>query len=278
MVVGRAPVVVAVGGARRVAALPPDQVDRLAVDRQQRRSVVRLERPQVVAASPSPRLPGELDAGRVDALLEHAAVQPGSVSAFGQPEAAVPVAEPVPVRLDPDAQLQVDRLVERPAAAGSRGWPRRSRSRGGRVPEQRRSLRFESLRVCRRRRAYSAAERSSSATAACLSLRLADLDVEAVRLGTDLLEEPNAALDRARRLELVAQHRRQRQRELLPARAPGRSRRTRAAAARSWLPRPPKATPRRRARCQSPRGSVSNDALVAAVAKSTPFASMYART
>ena len=43
------------------------------------------------------------------------------------------------------------------------------------------------------------------------------LDVEPVRLGPDLAQEHDAALDRPRRLKLVAQHRRQRERQLRAA-------------------------------------------------------------
>jgi len=48
----------------------------------------------------------------VDAGLDERAVQPRGVRAFGQPEAAAPLAEAVPVGLDPDMQLKIDRLVQ----------------------------------------------------------------------------------------------------------------------------------------------------------------------
>ena len=72
--------------------------------------------------------------------------------------------------------------------------------------------------------------------------------VEPVRRGPHLAQERQAALERARRLELVGEHRGDRERDLARD-----ARRARPAAAGSWSRSPPTATPRRTATSRSPR-------------------------
>ena len=121
---GGVAVVVAVGGARRVAAPIPDPRDRQPVDRPQHRSLLGRHRRQVRGAA-EPEARGQLDAGGADAGRLERAVQPLGVRAFGQPQAALPRAEAGPVRGDPGLQLQ------RQTGVGGDQRQHRMRRRGG---------------------------------------------------------------------------------------------------------------------------------------------------
>ena len=94
MVARRAVVLVAVGGVARVAARSPDEIDQLAVDRDQQRAggAAQRRRCRGVAGAEGG---GELDADRVDAGLLEEHVQPWLVRALGSQK---PPPQPSPKR------------------------------------------------------------------------------------------------------------------------------------------------------------------------------------
>ena len=163
----------------------------------------------------------------------------GALRALGQPEAAAPaVAEARAVRLDAGAHLQAHARVggqQRQHRVRRRAGPRREgrqRGRAGRPAGARSATRVLARRALELGRHGGVVGR---------------LDVERVRGRAHVAQEGAAALERARRLELVAQHRRQRERERrarLAARRAAAGRRSRS---------PPTATPRRTATSRSPR-------------------------
>ena len=86
----RAAVVVAVGGARRVAAGAPDQVDQRAVDRDEQRPGRRCAAASGAAGRRARRRSVSSTQRRVHAGLLEQRVEPRRVRALGQPEAAAP--------------------------------------------------------------------------------------------------------------------------------------------------------------------------------------------
>ena len=230
-------VVVAVGGVRRVAARRPHEVDRRPVDRHEQRPRLGGQRAQVAGVAGAEDV-GEVDARRVHAgLLQHAC----SHGACAHSGSQKPPCQPSPKR----ARCDVDAGADLQAQAGVGGQQRqdRVRRRAGPRRERREGGQEVVRQALERRAAYSPAARSSSAATARVARRL---DVERVRRGPHVAQEGPAALESARRLELVAQHRRQRERHRR-ARVAAR----RAAAGRRWRS-PPTATPRRTATSRSP--------------------------
>ena len=229
-------VVVAVGGVRRVAARRPHEVHRRAIDGHEQRPGLRGQRAQVARIARAEDV-GEVDARRVHAGLFQQPVQPRRVGALGQPEAAVPaVAEAPAVRLDPGAHLQAHAGVggqQRQDGVRRAAGPRRERRERGqevlRQPLQRgRVLDGRTLELGRHRGVVGR------------------LDVEGVRRRAHVAQEGPAAVQSAGRLELVAQHGRQRQGD-----RGARAQHDRGAAGRTWRS-PPTATPRRRATSDTP--------------------------
>jgi hypothetical protein len=158
---------------------------------------------------------GEVDAGRVHARLLEQRVEPGSVRALGQPEAAGPLAalRAAAEGLDPGPYLQPH--------AGVGGAQRQHRVRGRRRPRRPRHQRPEHVAAER----VEARGRARVVGAGALHLVgqhvLAALaqggDVERVRPRTHIAQEGEEARAGgtvvAERLELVAEDRRDRQRQ-----------------------------------------------------------------
>ena len=207
---GGVAVVVAIRRAGGIAARAPHPVDRLPVDRPQDRTVRSRERRQVCGIVPA-KAAGQLDAARAHAGRLQRRVQPLGVGALGQPQATPPGAKPPAVRRDPGLQLQRQPGVgghQREHRMAGRRRPARMRAQG---PEQPRTTRaLERLQPVRRGRVLGngAIELGGQAgLPSCPQLG----GVTAVGLGADLAQEGQAALHRPGVLELVAQHRGQRQ-------------------------------------------------------------------
>ena len=211
MVVRGEVVVIAIRPRGRVAPVAPHERHDLAVKRPQHRPLVGRDRMQVRGVAKPERV-GQLDAGAAHARLLKGLVQPRSVRAFGQPEAAGPVAEATAMRRHAGLHLQ------RRAGVGGQQW--QDRMRGGRRP-----------RHVRRERLEQAAGQPLQAVGGgrVLGGRALELgdeqigaplahqhDVAPVGLGANVAQERQAALGDARGLELIAQHRRQRQRDRRP--------------------------------------------------------------
>ena len=183
-------------------------------------------------------------------MVGQLALQPRHVGALGQPEAAAEVAEAALVRGRcrwPSWSAQARRRW--PPAAAARGWPPRStaprRSSAREGAEQVAAARLEG----RARRARSRPPRGAPPRPARARRRARARRASSSWIArADLAQEAQEALARlaAHRLELVAEHGRQPDRDR-------RGRRAGPAAAGRRSPPPPTATPRRRARCRSPR-------------------------
>jgi len=196
---------VAVGGVGGVAAVAPHELDRRAVDGHEQRPALGRDRPELTGVA-APEDVGQVDDDGVDPRLLQQRVEPRRVGALRQPEAAAPRAEARPVRGDAGADLQADGGVgrqQREDRVRRRARPRRVRAqRGDRVGRHT----LEGARVV----AGGPLELTGHVL---LAGRARGLRVEAVRRRADVGEERAAAVHRARRGELVAQHGRQRERD-----------------------------------------------------------------
>ena len=202
-------VVVAVGAAGGVARIAPHELDRRAVDRHEREPGVAEPWPQVLVGARA-EAGGELHARAPRPRLTQDRRKPGRVGALGQPEAAGPrLAEARPVRGHAAVHLH-----PRPGIGGEQRQYR-MRRRGG------------PLRVGREAREQVAAARLQALERALVvavgALELAGQLVVPRRaqpgrvLGVGapayIAHEGAEALGDPRRLELVAQHGRERQRD-----------------------------------------------------------------
>ena len=203
-------VVVAVGRVGGVAVAAPDELDRRAVDRHEQRAGRRAQWTQMLVGPEHVR---QVDADRMHAGCLEQDVEPRRVRALGQPQAALPaLAEARAMR----------RRCRRAAAAGRRPWwraagaprasPTTSTWRGGpSAPSRPPAVALErgearARPVVARRRVL---ERGDDAGVAGGRRRCRG---GATRRGCRR-RNCRAALERAGRLELVAEHRRQRQRD-----------------------------------------------------------------
>ena len=146
---------------------------------------------------------GPVDDRHARARLLELVVEPPRVRALGQPQPTRPVAEALAVRLDAGAQLQ-------PQAVGRREKGQHGMRRGRRPARVRRergqqAAARERVRRGRVPRPLCPTRRHARVSSA--------LEVERVRRRPDVAQEGEAAVERARRRELVAQHRRERERD-----------------------------------------------------------------
>ena len=165
-----------------------------------------------MASVPEPEHPGQLDAGGAHTNLLQEGVEPRRVRALGQPKAARPVAEAAPMRAN--AGLHLNRRPgvggqERQDGVGRRGRPRRVGPERG---EQSRAK----LRQLAGRRCVLGGRALGLSGQALLTAVAKRLRVAAMRFGPDLAQETQAARHGSGRLELIAQHRRQRERDRRP--------------------------------------------------------------
>lgn len=238
MVVDGEGVVVAIGTVGGVAAVAPDQLDRRAVDRHQQRPVGALQRRQLGGAATAEHV-GQVDADSVDAGLLQQRVEPRRVGALGQPEAAAPLAcagllQPRALRGDPGLDLQPHARVGRQQRQHR---VRRRRGPGG-VADEGVQQPAGALQLARPR------ERALVVAGGPLQLgrpvvvaaRPAAVGVEPVSDPADVAQEGGEAVDHARRRELVGEHRRQREGDLLAARVEQLQQRQ--VAGRERLPQP----------------------------------------
>ena len=236
--------------ARRIPALAPRERDRRAIDRPQ-------DRPSSVAsglrcsASPLPNAPS---ARRRSAFTPPSSSSGRGAKARGAHSGSQKPPPQAPKRRRCEAIPVLGSAGRgRPrwrAAAARRGSRRRSSWRARRArpraPPGKEPVRRSA--AC----AYSAAERASSAASPRRPpVRATDVDVEAVRLRPDSVRKRAAALERAGGFQLVAQDRRQRQRDRGPAESDHSEQRQVAGGDRLPQPllaeRPGDRSPRRRA-------------------------------
>ena len=230
----------------RVAVGAPDQLDRLPVDRHGHRPRLGGHRRELVERAEPERI-GLVHAEAARAVPCQLALEARLVAALGQPEAPAPALEAPLVGGRPHADLQPPPAVrgqQRQQRVGGRARPQLhalERAEGAdQVPAQRLERRLGARVVARRAAQLGGQQRLAGA------LQL--VGVELVHGRADVAQEGDEALARlpGEGLQLVTEHRRQAQRDRA-ARAVPR------AVAGTRSPAPPRAIPRRRARCRSLR-------------------------
>ena len=245
-VVDGAAVVVAVGAVRRGS--------RRGRSRPARPSASRSARPPgpprwpPAAGGRSRRTRGLVDAEGPHAVVGEVALQARRVGALRQPEAAAPLAEAAQVRGGAGGQLQ-----PQPGVGGEHRQQRVGRARGPQLHPVERGERAEQVAaaalegllgelVVARRAAHLGGQRRARPPRSSPAASSAWIG------GADLAQEAQVALARRRR----ASPRAGRTAPASGRPSPARRRAARAAAGRRTPP-PPRATPRRTARCRSPR-------------------------